>query len=320
MQNPLVQQSNHTVGTEQGQFKQLANTIYQVTEDIDYDAGNSQKEYAKPKKSDADLIETYEEHNHSSKPPTRKQSRSHVEARSQAEIAEPKVVIDPLEVHKGLRELHARVDEVLRKTPNAKKDMYHSIAGTTLLDIERRGLNYHDYYKGVDYNNPFLGADIQVRTYEHNIATPIKAERFEEKKPVDPNYLKYSLSVTKHDRIPSGYHSNIQTTTSNDPNKFDKEKLDSIITRILSRQGQGVVTHAETSKVHVQEDTSRYYESRSHHEHESKQVEPSKYYCGELENDDDSLILGYLNEKIEKVEKEARKDHTYFCGGLEDDE
>jgi len=306
MQNPLVQQSEQTVGIEQGQFKQLANTIYQVTEDIDYDAGNSQKEYAKPKKSDADLVVTYEEQAQSSKPPTRKQSRS------QAEISEPKIVIDPNEVHKGLRELHARVDEVLRKTPSAK-NMYNSIAGTALSDIERRGLNYHDY------SNPFLGADIQIRTCEHNIATPIKAERYEDRRQVEiPNYLKYSLSVTKHDRIPSAYASNIQTSTTNDPNKFDKEKLDSIISRIMNRQGHGVVSHSETHKVHG--DHSRN-ESRSHHEHESqKQVEPSRYYCGELENDDDSLIMGYINDKVEKFESEKRKDHTYYCGGLEDDE
>jgi hypothetical protein len=44
--------------------------------------------------------------------------------------------------------------------------------------------------------------------------------------------------------------------------------------------------------------------------------EEVSYNCGELENDDDSLILGFLNTKLKSIAQED----PYFCGNLEEDE
>jgi hypothetical protein len=48
----------------------------------------------------------------------------------------------------------------------------------------------------------------------------------------------------------------------------------------------------------------------------SARQEEHNYNCGELENDDDSLILGFLNTKLKSIAQED----PYFCGNLEEDD
>lgn len=44
--------------------------------------------------------------------------------------------------------------------------------------------------------------------------------------------------------------------------------------------------------------------------------EEFNYNCGELENDDDSIILGFLDTKLKSIAQED----PYFCGNLEADD
>ena len=48
---------------------------------------------------------------------------------------------------------------------------------------------------------------------------------------------------------------------------------------------------------------------------QTERNEDVHYNCGELENDDDSLILGYINQKLKELPTD-----NYFCGTMQDDD
>jgi hypothetical protein len=304
---------------ETGQLKDIATNIYnEYTKEHEQEPSQPNSKNVKKEYTDGLAEDDIVEHLSEKQAP-----KDHSTQGSRANLEErPKVEVNPAEIGKSLRDLHSKIDEVLRKTPGAKKDMYYSMAGTTVTDRERQG------YGGSYYNNPFTGLEQNTRLYDATanlIQTPIRDRPLVQPQSTElPGYMKYSMSGVKNEgaNIPS---------VSQQSLKYDKEKLDSIVNSILNRQG---LSHRPSEKRGPGYDSQflspqfpgtaqdegrsqigkRYGAESLQQSHGFEEKKPS--YCGELENDEDSIIIGYA----QKAEEDYRKKFTYYCGGLEDDD
>jgi len=313
MQTPTSANQDQPRNTE-GQFKEIANNIYdQVTSDHEADGAINKPEkiIASKSRQDDDLVEHLSE-----KPGS--QAASVKGSRTQLDEVKPKV--DPAEIGKTLRELHSKVDEVLRKNTGLRNSMYSGLGASTISERDRRAYVAGTF--GVEtgvartYNNPFTG-NVDSKGYDPILNTPVRDIRPNAN--IDINYLKYSQALPRNDRVGE---------IPREPLKYDKEKLDNIIGNILQRQGisyrpsaearaANEMTHSKYSNFYQEDARSQAARRANESLHQSRIEAPKPYYyCGELENDEDSIILGYAKQ----VDEELRKKYNYHCGDLEDDD